>query len=138
MPTTNASTVVDFDADGALAAVQARVSGTLRSFAEFDGETFNTLFVDDDTVALYENEAHMRAHFSKLHSYLYLDLAETELFTEQLFPNAEEVSYLVTALDYVKLVRLYQGDAGLFLALDPDEPVQPLVEAIREAIGHEE
>jgi len=134
MPITNASTVVHFDADGALAAVQARASGTLRSFVEFDEETFNPLYVDDATLALYEDEAQMQAHFTNLHSYLYLDLAETDLFTEQLFPVAEAVDYLTTALDYVKLVRLYHGDEGLFLALDPDEPVQPLVDAIREAI----
>lgn len=134
MPVRNASEVVAFDADAACEAVQAAVSGTLRSFVEFDGEAFNPLYVDDSTMSFYEDEEHMRAHFSQLHSYVYLDLAEMDLFTDELFPVAERVEYITTALDFFKLVRVYYGDEGLFLALDHDEPVEPIVRAISGAL----
>lgn len=134
MPVTNASEVVAFDADAAREAVQATVSGTLRSLVEFDGESFNPLFVDDSTLSFYDDEDHMVQHFSQLHSYVYLDLAEIDLFTDELFPIAERVEYITTALDQFKLVRIYYEDEGLFLALDHDEPVQPLVTAVSDAL----
>ena len=136
MPVRNPSELVDFDADAAREAVESTVSGTLRSFVEFDSETFNPLYVDDSTLAFYDDEDHMRAHFAKLHSYLYLDLAEADLFTGELFPIAEEVQYITTALDLFKLVRIYHGEQGVFVALDHDEPVEPVVGAVREVIGN--
>lgn len=135
MPVRNESSIVDFDADAAFDAAADTVSGTLRSFVEFDGESFNPLYVDDTTLAFYEDEDHMLAHFGQLHSYVYLDLAEIDLFTTELFPVAERVEYITTAMDFFKIVRIYHGDEGLFLALDHDEPVEPLVEAVLEAIG---
>jgi hypothetical protein len=134
MPVRNASEVVAFDADAACEAVQATVSGTLRSFVEFDRESFNPLYVDDSTRSFYDDEEHMLEHFSQLHSYVYLDLTEMDLFTDELFPVAERVKYITTALDFFKLVRVYYGDEGLFLALDHDEPVEPIVRAIRETV----
>lgn len=134
MPVQNASEVVEFDADAACEAVQSTVSGTLRSFVEFDGDAFNPLFVDDSTLAFYDDEEHMLAHFSQLHSYVYLDLAEMDLFTQELFPVADRVEYITTTLDFFKLVRIYYDDEGLFLALDHDEPVEPIVRAISGAL----
>lgn len=137
MPVTNASAVVEFDADAACEAAQEAVSGTLRTFVEFDADSFNALYVDDVTLAFYEDEDHMRAHFSQLHSYVYLDLAEMDLFTEELFPVAERVEYITTSLDFFKLVRVYYDDQGLFLALDHDEPVEPVIRAIGQAVGND-
>lgn len=134
MSLTNASEVVAFDADAACEAARKAVTGTLRSFVEFDGETFNPLYVDDETLAFYDDEEHMLAHFSKLHSYVYLDLAEIDLFTEQLFPVAERVEYIATAFDVFTMVRIYHDGQGLFIALDRDEPVEPVVAAVTAAI----
>lgn len=136
MPVQNASEVVEFDADAAFEAVKATVSGTLRSFVEFDGDQFNPLYVDDSTLAFYEDEDHMLEHFAQLHSYVYLDLAEMDLFTTELFPVADRVEYITTTLDFFKLVRVYYGDEGVFIALDHDEPVEPIVQAIGQALGN--
>ncbi|MDZ7702091.1 MAG: hypothetical protein U5J98_08520 [Halobacteriales archaeon] len=125
MPIENASEVVSFDADAACEAVQDVVSGALRSFVEFDGDSFNPMYVDDATLGFYDDEDHMRAHFSKLHSYVYLDLAEMDLFTQELFPIAERVEYITTALDLFKMVRIYHDNQGIFVAIDHDEPVEP-------------
>lgn len=136
MAVQNASEVVEFDADAAFEAARGVVSGTLRSFVEFDGDAFNPLYVDDATLAFYDDEDHMLAHFSQLHSYVYLDLAEMDLFTQELFPVADRVEYITTTLDFFKLVRIYYDDEGLFLALDHDEPVEPVVRAIGGALGN--
>lgn len=134
MPVTNDSELVAFDANAACAVTLETVTGTLRSFVEFDSDSFNPLYVDDSTLAFYDDVDHMREHFSQLHSYVYLDLAEMDLFTEELFPIAERVEYITTTLDVFKLVRLYVDDEGLFLALDHDEPVGPIVGAITETV----
>ena len=134
MPISNPGEVVDFDAEAACEAVRATVQGELRSFVEFDTERFNPIYVDDVTLSLYEDEEHMREHFGRVHDYLNVDLAEIDLFVEELVPIADRVEYLVTALDAFKLVRFYVDRQGVFLALDPDEPVEPVVDVIRGAI----
>lgn len=136
MPVENASEVVEFDADAACEAVQSTVSGTLRSFVEFDREAFNPIYVDDDTMSFYDDEDHMESHFDQLHSYVYLDLTEMDLFTDELFPVAQRVEYITTALDAFKLVRIYRGGEGVFVALDHDEPVEPVIGAVESAIGN--
>lgn len=136
MPMRNASTLVGFDADAACEAILGAIDGTLRSFVEFDSESFNPLYVDDSTLAFYDDEQHMLAHFDQLHSYVYLDLAEMDLFTEELFPIADRVEYITTAMDFFKIVRVYYDDEGLFLALDHDESVEPVVRALGTAIGN--
>jgi hypothetical protein len=117
-------------------AVQETVDGTLRSCVEFDEDDFNVLYVDDLTVSFYEDEAHMMSHFEEIHSYVHLDFTEMSFYTEDLLPLANRVRYLATSLDVFTVLRVYFGDEGLFVALDPDESVEPVVEAI-EAV-HEE
>ena len=134
MPTSNPDDVADFDAEAACKAVLATVEGELRTFVEFDAAQFNPVYVDDATLALYEDEEHMYEHFARIHDYVNVDLAEIDLFVGELLPVADRVEYLVTAMDAFKLVRYYVGDQGLFLAIDPDEPVEPVVDALGEAI----
>jgi hypothetical protein len=50
----------------------------------------------------------MTAHFDAIHSFASID------FT---------------------LLRIYSDRSGLFIALDPDQPVDPVVEAVEDAVG---
>ena len=134
MPISNPGEIVDFDAEAACDAVREAVRGELRTFVEFDAEGFNPIYVDDDTRAFYEDEEHMHEHFGRIHDYVNVDLAEIDLFVEELLPLADRVEYLVTAMDAFKLVRYYVGQQGIFLAVDADEPVEPVVDAIRRAV----
>lgn len=137
MPWRNSSELVDFDADAALEAALATVDDPLYSFVEFDAESFNPLYVADETLAMYEDEQQMLAHFQEMHDYVNLDFTEITLFTENLLPVANEVRYKTTAMDVMKIVRIYRGHDGLFLSLAPEEPVEPLVTAIDAAIDGE-
>ena len=129
----NPGEVVDFDAEAACEAVMDVVEGELRTFVEFDAERFNPVYVDDVTLAFYEDEAHMYEHFGRIHDYVNVDLAEIDLFVGELLPVADRVEYLVTAMDAFTLLRYYVGRQGILLGLDPDEPVEPVVEALRDA-----
>jgi hypothetical protein len=137
MTGTGAGDVAEFDETAVVEAALSTVEGTLYSVVGFDADGWRELHVASETRAMYEDEAHMRAHFDRLHDYVNLDFTELELFTDTLVPAAEEVRYLVTCLDVMKLVRYYYGEQGLFLAVEPDEPVVPLVDALSAALDRD-
>lgn len=124
-----------FDAESVVDAALDAVVGPLYSLVEFDLRNWNDLYVADETREMYEDEEQMRAHFERIHDYVNLDFAERDLFTEDLLPSANEVRYKATTTDVMKFVRVYvDATTGLFLALDPDEPVVSFVAAIEDAI----
>lgn len=135
MAVENESEIVRLDVAATLGALEDALEGSLRTLVEFDADRFNTLYVDEETRSFYRDEEHRHAHFERIHSYVNVDLAEIDLLTGELFPVADEVEYIATALDTFTLVRLYVDDGGLFLALDPGEPVEPAVEALRTVLG---
>lgn len=128
----NDSEVVPFDADAALEDVQELVGPELHSFVEYDVDDLRVLYLSDVALGMYEDEAHAFAHFERIHSHVHLDFTEIDLFTEGLFPIAEGVEYMTTALDFLKLVRIYQDHTGIFISLSPDVDEVPVVEAIRD------
>lgn len=117
-------------------AVEETVEGSLRSFVEFDEETFHLVYVDDVSLSFYEDEAEMMEHFEQIHSYVHLDFMEKGFFTEDIFPLADRVRYITTSLGVFTIVRVYFGDEGLFLALDSGEEVEPVAAAV-EAVYEE-
>lgn len=127
--------LVGFDAEPVVEAARTTVDGTLYSVVEFDAEDWRYLHLAEETRAMYEDEVQMTAHFDRLHDYVNLDFTELDLFTDTLVPAAEEVRYLVTCLDLIKFVRFYHGREGLFVAVDTDEPVVPLADALTDAIA---
>lgn len=137
MPVTNDPEVVNFDIEEIVEVILSRAEGTVYAVTEFSAKEFNVIYLDDATKALYNSEENMHDHFARIHGYVNIDFTERELFTDSLFPLAERVDYLVTCMDYLKIVRIYDGRTGVFLALEPDEHVTPLGEPILEAMGKE-
>jgi hypothetical protein len=132
MPVSNAPGLTSLDAEAMQRAVEDTVDGTLRSFVEFTADDFALLYVDDVTLSFYDDEAHMLDHFEEIHSYVHIDFTETDFFTDRLFPLASDVRYHATSLDAFTLVRIYFDDEGLFVALDRDEPIEPVVGAVED------
>lgn len=134
MPVRNESEIAAFDAAAAFDAMEAVADGPIYSFVEFDKDDFNPIYVDQATVQFYEDVDHMLAHFEEIHSYTNLDFVEMDLFTEDLFPIADEVRYLVVSMDYLQIVRAYRNGDGIFFAIGPDEPIKPLMAAFDAAL----
>lgn len=132
MAITNAPRVVPLEGDDVVRAVLDVADETVQSIVEYDEAEFNPLYVDEVTLALYRNEEQMHAHFEEIHSYVHVDFTEMALFTEELFPVANSVRYLTAGFDTFTLLRVYFDSAGLFIALDPDEQVKPIVQAVEE------
>lgn len=126
----NPSKIVSFDGDAAVDAARETVSGTLFSIVEYDTTEFQPLYVEDVTLSFYGGEAEMEAHFGQIHGHVNLDFTEIELFVEDLFPIADGVQAITTRMDYMKVIRLYGDREGLFVAVETDEPVTPLVDAL--------
>jgi hypothetical protein len=130
MPVSNEPSVVSADAAAMREAVDETVDGALRSLVEFDAESFGVLYVDDLTLQFYEDEAEMLDHFEEIHSFVHADFTEKAFYTDDLFPVSERVRYLATGFDVFTVVRVYFGNEGLFVTVDRDEPIEPIVEAI--------
>lgn len=130
MPRLNDSELLAFDADATLDRVLETVDNPLFSFVEFTSETFVPLYVAEETIEYYEGREPMLDHFEEIHGYITLDFTEQELFTTSLFPDAERVEYLVTAMDFVTLVRVYAGQSGVYIGLHPDEAIGPVVDTV--------
>lgn len=128
---------VSFDAAAMQDAVQDTVEGTVRSLVTFDKQDFEVLYVDDLTEQFYEDEDQMYAHFEEIHSYVHVDFTEKSFYTEDLFPVSERVRYIATGFDIFTVVRIYFDEEGLFLTLDRDEPVKPVVSAVEEIYAGE-
>ncbi|MFC7136015.1 hypothetical protein ACFQRB_04490 [Halobaculum litoreum] len=92
------------------------------------------MYVDDPTRAAYDDDAEMAAHFDRIHQYAGIDFSEIGLFVDDLFPAAEGVEYLATGMDYLTVVRVFLGDEGLLLSLDPDADVARVVDAVDAAL----
>ena len=135
MPATNRSQLCSFDADRVRQVVQNTVSGPLYAFCEYDTETFRPLYIDDRTISMYESKDAMLEHFERIHTNVHMDFMQIELFRNTLFPDAERVEYIATAMDFLKILRVYVDDDGLFIATAPDEPIEPIVDAIKDAVG---
>lgn len=128
----NDSRVVEFDADAALAAAEEVAGSDLYSFVEYDVEEYNVQYLSDFALQMYEDEAQAFDHFDQIHSHVHLDFTEIDLFTEGLFPIADEVEYVTTSLDFMKLVRIYHDNMGIFVSLAPHVDEVPVIEAIRD------
>lgn len=132
MTVSNPPSLTSLDGQAMFDAVEDVVDGTIRSFVEFDAEDYNLIYVDDVTLTFYEDEAHMREHFDEIHSYVHIDFTEIGFYTEELFPLSDRVRYIATSFEVFTLLRVYFGEEGLFVALDRDESVEPVVEALED------
>ena len=133
MAVSNESTVVGFDADAAVAAAREVAGKALHMAIEYDATDFTTLYVDEGTIALYGDEESMFDHFAEVHSYVHIDFTEQQMFEDILYA-AGGVRAFTAHMDNITAVRILVDQEGLFLALDPNAPVSPVIAAVEEAI----
>jgi hypothetical protein len=123
------SALVDFDADAALSSAREQFEGEIHLCVEYTTEEFHTLYADETTLSLYGDREQMTDHFEEVHSYVHVDFTERNMF-EDIFVGAGEVRSFVTQMEYVTLIRVLDGEQGLFLTVDPGTDVTAVVEAV--------
>lgn len=131
----NETELVDVDGNVLADRLGETVAGTLYSLVEYDESGLNIVYADPATMEFYRSRDHLVEHFEQVHSHAHVDFEQMELFTDALFPVADRVEYMTTAMDFMKLVRVYNDRNGLFVAIEPDEPVQPVIDAIQGLTG---
>ncbi|WP_049970144.1 hypothetical protein [Haladaptatus cibarius] len=133
MTISNRSSLVSFDVDSAVSALQNAAGDSVHLCVEYDTENFNTLYADQMTLDLYDSEREMVDHFEEVLSYVHVDFMEKDLF-EEVFRDAGSVRSFATFMDHVILVRVLVGEEGLFFTVDTDSDVTALVETVEEVI----
>ena len=113
-------------------ALRRRTDGPLHSVVRFDPDDFRILYVAGEAESRYPTESAMVEHFERIFAYVGIDFAEKTLFSDVLLPDAGTVRYMTTSLDSVKVVRVYEESEGVFVGVDPEEAVPPLVDAVGE------
>lgn len=132
VPIRNPTEIVEIPGEELVERIDGTVEGTLYSLVEYDITTLNVVYADEETLQFYRDRDHLLAHFDRIHSHAHRDFEQMELFLDDLFPVADRVDYIITAMDFMKLVRVYNDRNGLFIAIEPDEPVQPIIGTIRD------
>lgn len=120
--------------EAAREALQDLMEGPLYSLVRFGPDDFEVLYVSEETYQMYPDETAMVDHFERLFDYVGIDFAEKALFTDVLLSGAGTVRYMTTALESVKVVRVYDDSRGVFLAVAPAEPVPPLVDVVEDTL----
>lgn len=120
--------------DAVVERVKEAADGPVFVVVEFTPDEFGLAYASSATRDMHEDEDAMYDYFETVHEYVNLDLTEIDLFTENLFPVADEVRYITTALDIGKMIRVYVGDRrGVFVGLPSDAEVEPVVQVLSDA-----
>ncbi|MFD1515071.1 hypothetical protein [Halomarina rubra] len=133
MPVMNDPSVVSFDAKRAVEGALAVAGADLLLVVEYDRAAFEVLYCADVVADRYPDDEAMHDHFSGVHSYVYLDFTERELF-EELFVDSGRTRALTTYMENLIAVRVVAEGEGLFLALAPDAPATAVIEAVEDIV----
>lgn len=132
MPYRSESSIAGFDAAAAVEAAQSVAGEDLLVAVEYDRESFATLYAADALVEFYGGEAAMGEQFTRVHSFVTLDLMERDVIGDVLQGTGTTRAF-ATYTDTNALVRLLAEDSGLFLGLEPAVEVTAVVEAVEAA-----
>lgn len=120
--------------DELVEAVKTAAEGPVFVVVEFTPNEFRVAYASSATREMYGDDEAMYEYFETVHEYVNLDLAEIDLFTESLFPIADDVRYITTALDIGKMIRVYLDERrGVFVGLPMGAEVEPVVDALFDA-----
>jgi hypothetical protein len=133
MPERNRSTLTAFDADAAVEAALDEVGDDLLVAAEYTADEFELLYLSDAVVEIYDGRAGVQDVAEQLHRYLNLDFEERTLF-EDLYPPAEDAYGFVTHTDYATVIRVLDGEEGLYLSVQTGVDTDPLLQRVRPVV----
>lgn len=133
MPVTRESSIVDFDADAAVAVAKEVAGSDLRAAAEFDADDYRLLYVADRMLERYGGEGPVQEAASRLHDHIHLDFVERELY-EAIAGEAGSLETYVTRMEHHTFVRHLVGREGLFLSLETGTELEPLLDRIDEVV----
>jgi len=120
MAITGEPELVAFDVETSLERTRDVCGEGLQSLMEFTRDEYNVVYVADDIVDMYRDEEHLREHYSRVLDHLHMDFMERATYENTLLPNAGRVTSLVTHMEGLTLLRVFDDTGGLYIALDPE------------------
>lgn len=130
VPVTNDARVLDVERERLVARLTEAADGPLYSVVEYDPATLNVVYADESTLAFYRDRDHLVAYFDRVRAPARVDFGPAELFADGRRPVADRVDHATPTPAAVTLLRVANDRNGVFVALSPDEPLGPVVEAI--------
>lgn len=124
----------EFDVEEALTRAREASESGVQSFTEFTHNEYNIVYVSDEILAMYRDEEHLRDHYGRVVDHLHMDFMERDTIESTLLPNAGRVTSLVTHTEELTLLRIFDDEAGVYIALDPDCSAEAVIEAIEPLI----
>lgn len=122
--------LVEFDVEAALERASGVCGDGLQSLMEFTQDEYNIVYVDEDVVSMYRDEEHLREHYRRVLDHLHMDFMERDTYENTLLPNAGSVTSLVTHMEELTLLRVFEDRGGLYIALDPGCSAEAVIEEL--------
>lgn len=130
---TGSSILVEFDADAVLETVRAMAGDTIGVCVEYNTRSFNILYLEESLENRFEDLDELYEVGEDLHTTLFIDFTEQKLLND-FHPVLGEMRASVTYMSGLTMIRVIQEDEGLFLTIEPDAQVTPVIEAIEAAL----
>lgn len=130
MAITGEPELVAFDVETALERARGVCGSGLQSLMEFTKDEYNIVYVHEDVVEMYRDEAHLREHYRRVLDHLHMDFMERDTYENSLLPNAGSVTSLVTHMEGLTLLRVFEAGGGLYIALDPGCSAEAVIEEL--------
>lgn len=130
MALTGEPELVSFDTAEALERARDLCGDGVQSLMEFTKDEYNIVYVHEDIVEMYRDEAHLRDHYGRVLDHLHMDFMERDTYENSLLPNAGSVTSLVTHMEELTLLRVFEDEGGLYVALDPGCSAEAVIEEI--------
>ncbi|MFB6130658.1 MAG: hypothetical protein ABEJ28_07555 [Salinigranum sp.] len=120
--------------------VEETMEGTaersLSLVATFTATSFDLFHVGDDYRESFEDEAELRAGLAELAEDVRSEFVERGLFAG-MRPVYEHVEYRTESTGERKSLQIFCGGVGMLLLVEPDEPVEPLVQQAARLLGNQ-
>lgn len=127
---------VAFDVDAAVEAAWFAAGDDLLLCAVYDDTAIDVRYANSRLTASFGDDEELRERLDAVHSYVNVDFAERDLFSD-LLPEPGPVDAFATHMRDLVVVRLLFDRDGLLLGLAPGTSVSQVVEAVHEAVHGE-
>ncbi len=132
----NASSFDEFDADRVLESIRAICGEQVLSFAEYDAQTYNIMYMSDGMAAQFDDRGEIEDLSDRIHSDYRLDFTERDMY-EDVYGELGEVRAFSVFFDRSAIFRFVGDRTGLYVSLHPDAPFNRVIEAVYDVIGAE-
>ncbi|MCG1002995.1 MULTISPECIES: hypothetical protein [Halobacterium] len=126
----------EFDAAAVGEAVDDAAGDGLRTFVEYDEQTYELLYARDDVVGELGGPEGLSEIAEQLHADYRLDFTQQELY-EEMYGSLGEVTAFAVVLESASVLRFVGESEGVYVSLDRDVSMQAVLDAVEAVMDGE-